>query len=84
MFIFVKQFKRKMQSKNDEIIEKCKKLAVYENLSFIQKKMFNKSENIKNLLHHLNVIKNTSYEHWEKNFKTNYINHLIIKNLKNE
>lgn len=73
-----------MINKSHLIREKILNSETYKSLSFVQKATLTKKNNIKIIEHDLNVIKNITFENWEKKYQTTYLNKLIIKELCNE
>ena len=53
----------------------------FDGLSKIQKILFLKMNNLKQIEHGLNVAKNIGFDKWEKQTNVNYSNKLIIKEL---
>ena len=58
-----------------------KKTSEFQNLTFIQKKIAIKRNNLVAINHSIHLIKNIGYEAWLKDTKTNYLNKLLIDGL---
>jgi hypothetical protein len=58
-----------------------KKLAVYEDMSPIQRKIFLKRNNLKAIEHSIYVIRNIGYDSWESQTNAIYWNKKIIESL---
>lgn len=54
----------------------------YLSMDNIQQKLSIKTNNLRKLENHLNVINNVGYEKWLQQSKPNYLNKLLIKELK--
>lgn len=56
----------------------------FKKLTYIQQSMIKKHRNINDIYHALLIINNIGFDQWEKQFKTTYLNILIIKELSHE
>lgn len=63
--------------------EKIKNTKIYQGLEFYRKKIVLKRNNVKAIEHSLEVIKNIGFDQWEKQTQSNYLNRLIINEIKN-
>lgn len=64
-----------------ELRDAVKKLDSFKKMTFIQKNVLIKRNNLRAIENSLNVIKNIGFSEWDSQTRSTYLNRLIIKEI---
>ena len=72
-----------MYTEINNLREQIKSLNCYKKFSPVQQKIVMSTNNVKSLIHSLNVIKNIGFDKWDQQTKAMYLNQIVINEIKN-